>query len=381
MTSEKKLVDNVVEALVRANGKTEKKIDIENINPEEFKTKYWMDRIDNLDNRNKISLLEKAISRLGMIASSDERKYGKKVERIIKSLQDSIENIKKMEPEEKIENKNPEAKTGGVSSEEDKEYLKSILIDYDNGKRITRNSKFAGVLERAGVDIKKLTATQFIEKAQEIIEKTDLMNKSKGVNQEISANQLTKKKTIERQEIPEYKSAEELAAEESDKKFEKSRERGDQLEKKDIPEYKFAEELDAEQKDKAAEEIKEKIKIEQNKNEIKKLSPLEEFDKKIEAIKSGKNAYGEVLSSGLAYERIRNLYLEELGWSVKYNFWHSKAWLVNKEGAFINEQGETVKTKKEKRAEFTTHWKFPNTDTPIIKFMRAQLEKKFESSK
>ena len=391
---EGELVDKVVEELAKANGKdspeqqpnnknsfgAEEKNIIKNIKPEEFKTTYWMDRISKLNDRDKINYLNTAVSRLGMIASSDEKKYGKKAEKIIASLQDSVKNIKEMKPEEQIENKKSEAGDKGATAIKDKEYLENILADYNNGKRITRNSKFAEVLERAGMDTKKLTAKQFIEKAQDVVGGKNLQKKEKIIKQEVPEKKIIKKETVESKEIPEYKSAEELSAEESDKNFEESKEKKDQPEKKDIPEYKFAEELDAEQKDKVAEEIKAKIKTEQNKNETKKLSPLEEFDKKIEAVKGEKNTYGEALSSGLSYERIRNLYLEELGWSIKYNFFHSKAWIVGREGAFINEQGESIKTKKEKRAEFNTHWKFPNTETPIIKFMREQLIKKFEGS-
>lgn len=216
--------------------------------------------------------------------------------------------------------------------QEYKEYLENILADYNNGKKVTRNSKFAEVLERAGIDTKKLTAKQFIEKARIIIENNKPANSQEGISDQ------------------EFSTPSKINSDNGQT-------------------------LQGENQTLTKEQIVEKIVTLREETQEKKLSPLEKFDNKIEKIKEEGD-----FSSDLLYEKVKKLYLEELGWKVKYDFWHNKAWLVNKEGAFINEQGETIKTKKEKRAEFKTKWRFPNADTPIIKFMRAQLEKKFEGS-
>ncbi|MBL7142291.1 MAG: hypothetical protein ISS83_01305 [Candidatus Pacebacteria bacterium] len=87
-----------------------------------------------------------------------------------------------------------------------------------------------------------------------------------------------------------------------------------------------------------------------------------------------KESIGDVPGKKYNHEAIRDSYLAKLGWKVKYDAFNSKAWLVDGDKNFIDKNGAATKNKKEK-IEFKTQWRFP-TETPFIKFLMAQVEKK-----
>ncbi len=96
----------------------------------------------------------------------------------------------------------------------------------------------------------------------------------------------------------------------------------------------------------------------------KQRNQFEEFKENINEVTGGK----------FVYETIRDACLKKLGWGVKYDFWNSRAWLIDSAGNFIDKNGGVAKNKKD-RTEFKTQWRFP-TETPFIKFLMAQVEKK-----
>ncbi len=79
-------------------------------------------------------------------------------------------------------------------------------------------------------------------------------------------------------------------------------------------------------------------------------------------------------SNELAYDITRNFYLEKLGYSVKYvGFLHGK-------GRILNEKGEYVLDEKTgKPMEFNATFRHKE-ETPILKFLKEELEKKSRGS-
>lgn len=352
-----------------------------NIKKEEFTTEYWIDGLkEDFSKKKKIGYLNSAISRLRLIAENP--KFQKKAEMQIVRLQKTIDNIQEMEPEKM----NAEMKTADYWINKAKKIYGDKSIN-DKGRAVwlnttveflKRNNVFQEEINKFKQEVDRIKNPEKIQIKKEPLAKVKKEDPTKKefkikeapylaflMEKEISEEEIKRMK----KDIIEWKSRVEAYWEAT-----KEDEQSDKNSQKEQPREEV-------KKDKEAPEtIKAQIREEEKKSEEKKLNPMEEFDKEIEIIKGGRDIYGRILSSDLAYEKIRNFYLEKLGWSVKYNFLHTKAWIIDREGAFINEQGESVKTKKEKRAEFKTHWKFPNTETPIIKFLREQLKKKFEGS-
>jgi len=110
-------------------------------------------------------------------------------------------------------------------------------------------------------------------------------------------------------------------------------------------------------------------------SKLKKESLLSKNKKDINEFEEFQKSIGDVKEKKYNHGAIRDAYLTKLGWEIKYNALNSKAWLVDKEGNYIDRNGNTTKNKKERR-EFKTQWEITK-ETDFIKFLREQTKKRF----
>jgi len=105
----------------------------------------------------------------------------------------------------------------------------------------------------------------------------------------------------------------------------------------------------------------------------KPAESFEEVQKRLgERLEKARTRGGEKLSLVDKNEITRDFYLGELGYSVKYRgLLHGKAEL-------LDEKDETIKNEEGKPMEFKTFFDLGRGETPMVDFLRKNLEKKLE---
>ncbi len=133
-----------------------------------------------------------------------------------------------------------------------------------------------------------------------------------------------------------------------------------------VQQVKEVEEAKIPEKSMPVEEILKEVDIE------KPSKSLEEAEKGLaEKLEKMRTDGGEKISLAEKNETTLNFYLGELGYSVKYNFLHSKAEL-------LDEKNESVKDENGQPMEFKTFFKMNREDTPLIDFLKEKLKEKYE---
>ena len=327
--------------------------------------------------------------------------YGQVLEKILVAKKNTEEQVEETESnisdkdgkkwEESWKNKfkgeeKPAAKNKAEKlSREDMDFLRHQVNFWDERRVVAKLPKFEDILQKSGISKEKIIKM----KVGELIEETRKITGQKENSQ--SQKETGKEKDLQKTESKkEYDAARAeyvrrlLSAEEYDE--------GQINRMANSPEGKKMIKDIIERRKKEAEkeypkpdlESGEKAKIESIKSQIqeaetrinqeKPKTKFEEYEEKLSEVSGGK----------FNYEISRNWYLATLGCEVKYNFWHSKAWLVEKKtGNFIGENGEVIEKndKKTKRAEFATGWNFPaETPTLFIEFLRETVEKKLNGA-
>jgi len=315
-------------------------IPVKNIDRKEFTFKYWEEKAERFEGREKIGFLASAISRLRAIESFEgvSQNYKEKARKQIENIKKTIEELERenalKKPGKKEETKKDiEQKNNGPEKDLPVKEKKDLF------KEEKRKAKAAFG--------KRLMSKGYSE------EETAAILNSPGINQMIEDFW---KKEKENEEKNDYEKLMERVGKMYDEAVE--------LKKK----------KEAEEKEKSDKEARLKNLRSQMKelfNQALKAKDQDDFEIFRENI-------GDVEGKKYNHEAIRNAYLKKLGWSVKYDAFNSRAWLTDSEGNFINKEGSPTKSKKEK-IEFKTQWRFPE-ETPFVVFLREQVKKRFVGS-
>lgn len=310
---------------------------VKNIDRKEFTFKYWKERAEEFEGREKIGFLRSAISRLKAIEffEGSSQDYKEKARTQIEKIKKTIEGLEK---------------ENALKKPEEKEGIKKDIEQKNNGPEKDLLVKEKKDLSKEGKRrVKAAFGKRLMSKGYSEEETAAILN-SPGINQ-----------TIE-----DFWKAEKENEEKSD--YEKTMERVGKM-------YDEAVELkkkkEAEEKEKSSKEAKLKDLRSQMKelfNEALKTKDQDDFE-------IFKESIGDVEGKKYNHEAIRDAYLKKLGWNVKYDAFNSKAWLTDSEGNFIDKEGSPTKSKKEK-IEFKTQWRFPE-ETPFVVFLREQVKKRF----
>lgn len=384
VSSQNKTIEQKIEAPI----KNETEISVENVDRKEFTNKYWKGKIENLsNNREKIAHLSSDIARLKAIESyknsseSRKKKATKQIERLREMQNELAKEIssKDIEQEPKITKK---VETNSRKSND--KFLKNTTME----NKEYRSKSISEVLrdQYSDKDMEEVKKNLKAEKPEASLEKGDnLAEKEK--DREAFTRRLMKEEAL-KEVIGALFDSQNIREMVENKKEQKDNEPEDNFKnlmeglKKIIEIFvrMYDEMVAGETKKETAEKQVEKKKTKKEEfadliaarivatlgeaSKEKPKSEFEEFRKSVEGEKGKK----------YDHEKIKNEYLKKLGWEVKYNAFNGKAWLVDKEGNFIDKNGAVTKNKKEK-VEFKTQWRFP-FETPFIIFLRNQVEKK-----
>lgn len=293
-----------------------------------------------------------------------EQAAKKTIEAKLKIAEELMAGVSKEKEAPKGKIEEPKKQQYGDLSQEEKKLLKSIVGMANRDQSVFDTPRFRGILRKAGVPTENMNLDQLVDAAREIINK-DKRDGSKLIEEGGEAKkwffESWRKQGVNEEGIESLWNNEEYRERylEAAKNISGLKERGNIKTEK------------PKSTDRAPEEIVADIQKMGNKIEEEKVkTKFEEYEEKLSEVTGGK----------FNYEIHKNWYLNTLGCKVKYNFWHSKAWLVEeKTGNFIGENGEIIEKndKKTKRAEFATGWNFP-TESPtlFIEFLREMVEKR-----